>query len=58
MSSIMPFTFSNIALYTVTVDGKPWTCFGEVCRALEYGKANKTADIVKHLCSQENYAHN
>ena len=58
MSSVMSFTFNNINLYTVTVDGKPWTCFREVSRALEYGKTTKTANIVKHLCSQENYAHN
>ena len=25
-------------------------------RALEYGKATKVDDIVKHLCSRENYA--
>ena len=56
MSSVMPFTFNNIALCTVTLDGKSWTRSKEVCRALEYGKATKTADIVKHLCSQENYA--
>ena len=51
----MPFPFNKIALFTVTV-GKPWTRAREVCRALEYGKATKTADIVKHLYSQENYA--
>ena len=27
-------------------------------RTLEYGKATKTSDIVKRLCSGENYAHN
>ena len=26
-----------------------------MCRALEYGKTTKAADIVKHLCSRENY---
>ena len=26
-------------------------------RTLEYGKATKTSDIVKRLCSRENYAH-
>ena len=29
----------------------------EVHTVLEYGRAIKTADIVKHLCSRENYAH-
>ena len=28
----------------------------QVCRAPEYRNAAKTAGIVKHLCSQENYA--
>ena len=27
-----------------------------MCRALKYGKATKTAYIVKHLCSKQNYA--
>ena len=27
-----------------------------MCRALEYGNAVKSTDIVKHLCSKENYA--
>ena len=40
MSSVMPFTFNAVNLYVVTINGK----------------ARKTADIVKHLCSQENYA--
>ena len=30
---------------------------GSVPRKMEYGKATKTADNVKHLCSQENQAH-
>ena len=53
----MPFTFNNIALYTVTVGGKPWIRSREVCRALKYGKVAKTEDIVKPFCIQENYAH-
>ena len=53
MSSVMPFTFNNIALFTVTVDGKPWTNAREVCRALQYKK--KTAHIAKHHCSKGNF---
>ena len=34
---------------------KAWTRFRDVRRALEYGKTTKTADIVKYLCSTENY---
>ena len=53
----MPFAFNTAELYVVTANEKPWTRAREVYRALEYGKATKAADIVKHLCSRENYAH-
>ena len=53
----MPFTFNALELCLVTINGKPCTRAKEVCRALEYGKATKTADIVKQLSSRENYAH-
>ena len=56
MSSVMPFTFNEVELKVVTINDKPWTRAKEICRALEYNKATKTADIVRHLCSQENYA--
>ena len=57
MSSVMPFVFNEVELCVVTINEKPWTCVREVYRTLEYGKATKAADIVKHLCSRENYAH-
>ena len=57
MSSVMPFVFDAVKLYVVTINEKPWTRAREVCRALEYGKATKAADIVNHLCSRENYVH-
>ena len=57
MPSVMPFSFNAVELYVVTISEKPWTRAREVCKALEYGKATKAADIVKHLCSTENYAH-
>ena len=53
----MPFTFSSVKLCIVIINEKPWTRAKEVCRALEYGKATNTADIVKRLCSRKNYAH-
>ena len=53
----MPFTFNAVELCVVTINEKPWTRAREVCRARQYGKATKTADVVKQLCSQENYAH-
>ena len=57
MSCVMPFTFNAVELCVVTIDEKPWTRAREVYRALEYGKTTKAADIVKHLCSRENYPH-
>ena len=49
MSSVMPLTFNAVILCVVTINEKPWTRAREVCRALEYGKATKTADVVRHL---------
>ena len=49
MSSVMPLTFNAVNLCVVTINEKPWTRAREVCRALEYGKATKTADVVRHL---------
>ena len=56
MSSVIPFTFNAVELCFVTISERSWTRAREVCRTLEYGKATKSADIVKHLCSKENYA--
>ena len=56
MSSVMPFTLNAGELCVVTINDKPWTRAREVFRALEYGKTTKAADIVKNLCSRENYA--
>ena len=52
----MPFTFNVVELCVVTISERSWTRAREVCRALEYGKATKSADIIKHLCRKENYA--
>ena len=57
MSSVMPFVFNAVKLYVVTINEQPWTRARVVCRALEYGKATKATDIVKHLCIRENYVH-
>ena len=53
----MPFFFNAVELYVATINERPWTRAKKVCRALEYGKATKAVDIVKYLCSRENYAH-
>ena len=43
--SLVPFTFKNVELKVVTVNGKPWVRAKEVCKALEYSKITKTAEI-------------
>ena len=45
----MPFVFNAEELCVVTIKEKPWTRAKEVFRALEYGKATKPGNIVKHL---------
>ena len=50
-------SFNNVSLFTVTIQGKPWTRAKEVCKALEYSKNTKTDKLVKRYCSEENYAH-
>ena len=49
MSSAIPFTFNNIALFTVTVEGKPWTRDKEVCKAREYQKGRARDVLKKHV---------
>ena len=56
MSSIVPFSFNAVELYIVTINEKPWTRARELCWIFQYGKATKSSDIVKDLCSRENYA--
>ena len=53
---MVPFKFSNVELFTVTIDDKIWTRIREVVKeSLEYQK--KTADVIRAHCSRENYAH-
>ena len=53
----MPFCFNAVELCVVTINEKPWTRAREVCRALEYGKATKIADVIKAHVSPEHFAH-
>ena len=53
--SLVPFTFKNVELKVVTINGKPWTRVKEVRKALKYNK--KTAHVIRAHCSRENYAH-
>ena len=58
MSSVMsPSLNAAVELCVVTINERPWTHAREVCKALEYGKATKAADVVRHLCSKTDYAH-
>ena len=57
MSCVMPFAFNAVELYVVTVNGKHWTRAKEVCKALEYQKTTKTAQVVRAHCSSENMRH-
>ena len=57
MSSVMPYFFSAVELCVEIINENPWTSAREVYRALEYGKTIKATDLVRHLCSRENYAH-
>ena len=53
--SLVPFTFKNVELKVVTINGKHWTRAKEMCKALEYNK--KTSDVIRAHVSVENYAH-
>ena len=57
MSSVIPFTFNAVELCVVDIDKIPWARAREVCRALEYGKDTKAADVVRHFCSKTNNAY-
>ena len=52
--SLVPFTSKNVELKVVTVNGKPWTCAKEVCKALEYSQ--RINHVIKDHCTRENYA--
>ena len=52
--ALVPFTFNDTKLFTVTVDGKHWTRGREPVRALGYSKHTKTAHVIKDLCTAEN----
>ena len=53
----MSFTFNALELCFVIINEKPWTRAWEMCKTIEYGKATKTVDVVRHLCNRENYTH-
>ena len=55
MSSVMPFVFSTVEFYVVTINEKPWTRARKVCKALKYNKAARR--VASHHCTRENIQH-
>ena len=53
MSSLVLSSFNNIKLYTVTINGKPWTRAREIYQAIEYA-TGRTRDVLKKHVSSEN----
>ena len=53
----MSSVFNAVELCAVTINEKPWTRARKVCKALEYSKATKATDVVRHFCSITNYTH-
>ena len=53
-SALVPFTFNNTKLFTVTINGKHWTRGREPVQAFGYSKHTKTAHVIKDLCTAEN----
>ena len=53
--SLVLFTFKNVELKVVKINGKPRTRTKEVCKALEYSRSIN--HMIKDHCSRENYAH-
>ena len=54
-NALVPFTFNDRKLFTLTIDGKSWTRAKEICESLEYNKVtSKTANIIRAHCSIEN----
>ena len=51
-SALVPFTFNDTKLFTVTVDGKHWTRAKEICKSLKYEK--KTGNVIRDHVSNEN----
>ena len=53
-NALVPFTFNDRKLFTLTIDGKSWTRGREPVQALGYSKHTKTAHVIKDLCTAEN----
>lgn len=58
MSLVISFPLKIVELQTVNIIGKFLNPSKELWNALEYGKITTSTDVVKRLCSSENYANN
>ena len=54
-SALVPFTFNDTKLFTITINDKPWTRAKEVCRSLNY--ARNTPNVISDHVSLENRAY-
>ena len=54
-SALVPFTFNDTKLFTITINDKPWTRAKEVCRSLNY--ARNTPNVISDHVSPENRAY-
>ena len=54
-SALVPFTFNDTKLFTITIKDKPWTRAKEVCRSLNY--ARNTPNVISDHVSPENRAY-
>ena len=54
-SALVPFTFNDTKLFTITINDKPWTRAKEVCRSLNY--ARNTPNVISDHVSPENMAY-
>ena len=53
----MSFVFNSVKFCVVRNYEKLLRRAREVCKALEYGKATKAADVIKCLCAKTSYTH-
>ena len=54
-SALVPFTFNDTKLFTITINGKHWSRAKEICQSLNYTK--KTPDVIVDHVSLENRAY-
>ena len=54
-NALVPFTFNNTNLNTITIRGKHWTRAKEICQPLKYNR--ETGHVIRDHCSYENIRH-